>query len=72
MTDQGHLGEGEFSYIVRCAPLPTEIADKRRLSDPLGQQARQSKAGNAVPTIRAAMKIIAANTPRLSRRVIGP
>src|SRR6516164_3954199 len=41
---------------------------KQRLSDPLGQQARQSKAGNAVPTIRAAMKIIAANTPRLSRR----
>ena len=23
MTDQGHHGEGEFSYIVRCAPLPS-------------------------------------------------
>jgi len=23
MTDQGHLSEGKFSYIVRYAPLPS-------------------------------------------------
>src|SRR5262245_10728718 len=23
MTDQGYLSEGKFSYIVRCAPLPS-------------------------------------------------